>query len=65
MPDTVDWRAFCAEIEHVFQTPDLEKDPLKEPEVYVPESKVKQNFLSLETAKVADGAIVKIADKVI
>ncbi|THD24804.1 hypothetical protein D915_004430 [Fasciola hepatica] len=63
-PDTVDWKAFCAEVEHVFQTPDLEKDPLKEPETYVPDSMVKQNFLSLEMAKVADRALVKVADKV-
>lgn len=63
-PETVDWRAFCAEIEHVFQTPDLEKDPLKQPETYVPDSMVKQNFLSLETAQVADRAVLKVADQV-
>ncbi|KER31253.1 LOW QUALITY PROTEIN: hypothetical protein T265_13008 [Opisthorchis viverrini] len=63
-PETIDWRAFCAEIEQVFQTPDLERNPLKEPEVYVPDAPVAQNHLSLDVAKLADGAIVKVADKV-
>ncbi|CAL8102508.1 unnamed protein product [Calicophoron daubneyi] len=64
LPETINWREFCKEIEHVFQTPDLEKDPLKEPETYVPDSMVAQNYLSLEVAKTADDAITKIADKV-
>ncbi|KAA3674765.1 uncharacterized protein DEA37_0006198 [Paragonimus westermani] len=63
-PESIDWRKFCAEIEHVFQTPNLEKDPLIEPDVYLPDSIVAQNHLSVEDAKVADSAIVKIADKV-
>ncbi|KAF7231828.1 hypothetical protein EG68_12440, partial [Paragonimus skrjabini miyazakii] len=63
-PESIDWRNFCAEIEHVFQTPNLEKDPLIEPDVYVPDSTVAQNHLSVEVAKTVDNAIVKIADKV-
>ncbi|CAH8628739.1 unnamed protein product [Heterobilharzia americana] len=63
LPDTINWRAFVADIETIFQTANLEKDPLIEPDVYRPDSVVAQNCLTAEVAKTADGAIVKIAAK--
>uniref|UniRef100_A0A5K4FDT6 EF-hand domain-containing protein n=1 Tax=Schistosoma mansoni TaxID=6183 RepID=A0A5K4FDT6_SCHMA len=64
LPDTVDWRAFVNDVETVFQTPNLEKDPLIEPSTYKPDSSVAQNHLTAELAKSADEAILKIAAKV-
>ncbi|CAH8602990.1 unnamed protein product [Dicrocoelium dendriticum] len=63
-PGTIDWRRFCAEIERIFQTPSLETNPQLEPDTYVPDSTVAQNILSVDVAKAADSALVKIADRV-
>ncbi|CAH8876217.1 unnamed protein product [Trichobilharzia szidati] len=64
LPETIDWRAFVADIETIFQTPNLEKDPLIEPGVYRPDSPVAQNYLTAELAKTAAEAIVKIQARV-
>ncbi|KAK4476031.1 hypothetical protein MN116_001261 [Schistosoma mekongi] len=64
LPDTIDWRAFTNDVETIFQTPNLEKDPLIEPNVYKPDSSVAKNHLTAEMAKSVDEAITKIAAKV-
>ncbi|VDM30362.1 unnamed protein product, partial [Hydatigera taeniaeformis] len=55
------WKDFCDEIEQVFATPRLDKDPLKEAEVYKPESVVSRNCLSIEMAEAANRAMEKIS----
>ncbi|CAH8590233.1 unnamed protein product [Schistosoma turkestanicum] len=64
LPDTVDWRAFVSDVETIFQTPNLEKDPLYEPGHYKPDTPVSQNHLTPELAYSANQAISKIAAKV-
>ncbi|KAH8865734.1 EF Hand type [Schistosoma japonicum] len=64
LPDTIDWRAFTNDVETIFQTPNLEKDPLVEPNAYKPVSSVAKNHLTASIAKSVDEAITKIAAKV-
>lgn len=63
-PGTIDWRRFCGEIESIFQTPSLETNPQLEPTTYAPDSTVAQNILTVDVAKAADSALMKIADRV-
>lgn len=60
----VRWRDFCAEVEMIFATPNLEKDPLKESEQYKAQSNVELNFLPVDLAAAADLAIKKIGNRV-
>lgn len=59
--DEIDYKAFCAQIETIFQTPNLEKDPLIQPDTYKPDKTVSQNCLPSDVAKKVDGAVGKIA----
>uniref|UniRef100_A0A5K3FKT8 EF-hand domain-containing protein n=1 Tax=Mesocestoides corti TaxID=53468 RepID=A0A5K3FKT8_MESCO len=63
-PNDVRWKDFCDEIELIFSTPLLEKDPLKQPDVYQSESAVSRNHLPTEVAEAADRAIKKIGNRV-
>uniref|UniRef100_A0A5K3FLZ7 EF-hand domain-containing protein n=1 Tax=Mesocestoides corti TaxID=53468 RepID=A0A5K3FLZ7_MESCO len=62
-PNDVRWKDFCDEIELIFSTPLLEKDPLKQPDVYQSESAVSRNHLPTEVAEAADRAIKKIGNR--
>ncbi|VDL91917.1 unnamed protein product [Schistocephalus solidus] len=56
----INWRAFCDEVESVFATPNLEKDPLKEAQVLKTEVGISENYLPIGLAAEADAAIKKI-----
>ncbi|VDN10768.1 unnamed protein product [Dibothriocephalus latus] len=56
----INWRAFCEEVESVFATPHLEKDPLKEAQVLKTEVGISENYLPIGLAADADAAIKKI-----
>ncbi|EUB61491.1 hypothetical protein EGR_03555 [Echinococcus granulosus] len=58
------WKDFCEEIERIFATPYLEKDPLKEAEVYTLEPEVSRNCLPIEMSEAADQAMRKISKMV-
>eukprot|EP00108_Taenia_solium_P009634 TsM_000896800 transcript=TsM_000896800 gene=TsM_000896800 len=58
------WKDFCEEIEQIFTTPFLEKDPLKEADVYTSESAVSRNCLPIEMSEAADRAMRKISEMV-
>ena len=58
------WKDFCEEVERVFATPYLDKDPLKEVEIYKSEPAVSRNCLAIETAEAADQAMKKISKAV-
>lgn len=60
----VRWKDFCEEIEQIFATPCLDKDPLKEAEVYTPESVVSRNCLPIEMSEAANRAMRKISKMV-
>lgn len=63
-PHSVDWLTFCNEVDSIFATRNLEKDPLKDPELFYPPPDYTNNELTADENAVVENAIRKIADKV-
>lgn len=60
----VDYVAFCDDIEAIFATKHLTKDPLLQPSEYRPDPEYCQDNLIIEEAQAAGDAIKRIADMV-
>lgn len=63
-PGYVDYRRFCDEIESVFTTANLEKNPLKDVEQYRPKQEWETNVLTEEEETEFMKAMTRIAEKV-
>lgn len=55
---------FCDDIESIFTTHNLEKDPLKEPAPYKPDVEALSNPLTADEMEIAMSGLAKITDKV-
>lgn len=62
--DEVEWMRFCDDIESIFTTHNLEKDPLKEPVPYKPDAEALSNPLTADETEIAMSGLAKITDKV-
>ena len=64
VPDGVDYMTFSDEIESVFTTKGLEKNPTAELELFIPLAQGKPISLIAEDEQIADKAMHKLAEKV-
>lgn len=63
-PDFVDYRQFCDEIESIFTTKDLEKNPLLEVNQFQPPNEMEINELTPEAEELLRGCCGKLAERV-
>ena len=64
LPNGVDYATFCDEIESIFTTKGLEKNPTGELELFVPPPPTRPFEFAQEENEILDTALHRIADKV-